>query len=52
MGEAKRKRAKANKVRKMTKKTVKQHHISTTFQRKELAWLCNQYAYGNIGPKK
>ena len=50
MGEAKRKQAKMNAARKKHKPTrVEEHH---ELHRKELAWLCNQFTYGHIGPKK
>ena len=49
MGEAKRKRAKLNQSRKKNKTPVVRK--TTEFHRKELSWLCNQFAYGKIRPK-
>jgi hypothetical protein len=52
MSKGKKARAKEHKMKKIVKKVVQKHHIATTFHRKELPWLCNQWAYGNIGAKK
>ena len=49
MGEAKRKRAKLNAKRKKYKPTrVEEHH---EHRHTLLSYLCNQFAYGHIGPK-
>ena len=50
MGKAKRVRAKEHKIKKMTNKMVKKHVTAAVPQKKPLSVLCNQFAYGRIGP--
>lgn len=50
MSKGKKARAKQKKVHKAVKSMMQKHHTATQFRRKKLASLCNQFAYGHIGP--